>query len=140
MKIEIKFDVPITLEDSYALEELQDVIEDETDFTVNPKTEFVEGTRGDVTIALDVILKVIPIVLSSITTVLTAITFWKNQQKEKGRAYTATIRIEGTNLPSIELTETGISQESAEALLDTLMKHPDSKITVDLYDFYESSF
>lgn len=131
MKIEIKFDES-NLATSRELEELQELIENETDFTVEAETDFLEGMRGDIVTALDLTLQVMPIVLSSITVIVSIITLWKNQQKDKGRTYQATITLKGTNMPDATITETGISQESAEALLATYLKHPDSKISVDI--------
>ena len=120
MKIEIKFDES-NLATSRELEELQDLLENE-DLVVEEKTEFLEGTRGDVIIALEIAKFVIP----SLTSVLL---YWYNQKTK--RTVKVTYKNPHDTIEEIVLTEENPDEEAFLELFDNLnKKNADLEVTL----------
>lgn len=120
MKIEIKFE-ETNLQTSRELEDLQELLEDK-DIVVKEKTEFVEGTRGDVIIALEIAKFVVP----SLTSVLL---YWLAQKPK--RTIKVTYKNPHNTMEEIVLTENNPDKEEFLDLFDKLNKQNyDSEITL----------
>lgn len=112
METEIKLLGKVSEEDSYALSKLAVLIEKECDTPVEQKRQAAQV--GDKDGGLVIALTVFGLALSTVSTLVSVLSFWKDRQQEKQLKYSVSIVFGNTTLMIENLDPAQVESELAK--------------------------